>query len=183
LVQHDGTGMRGRSQSSPVVDTRKVALGFRQDALKGVSEMKLKIATIVAAATLATAGFAESHPGSGDVPAGEKYFGKCKACHMIQNADGEAIVKGGKTGPNLYGIVGRQAGTVEGFRYGDALVAAGEAGLVWDEASFVGYGQNPKGFLSDTLGGSAKSKMSFRLKKGMEDVYAYLASVGPAPAE
>lgn len=144
--------------------------------------MKLKIATIVAAATLATAGFAESHAGSGDVAAGEKGFGKCKACHMIQNADGEAIVKGGKTGPNLYGIVGRQAGTVEGFRYGDALVAAGEAGLVWDEEHLVSYMQDPTAFLRDYLDDNgARSKMSFKLRKGGEDIYAYLASLAPAP--
>lgn len=138
--------------------------------------MKLKVATLLAAATLATGAFAESHA-SGDAEAGKKVFGKCKSCHMVQDADGNNIVKGGRTGPNLYGIVGKTAGTVEGFRYGADLVAAGEAGLVWDEANFVAYVQNPRNFLSEYLGSSAKSKMSFRLKKGMEDVYAYLASV------
>jgi cytochrome c len=88
------------------------------------------------------------------------------------------IVKGGKTGPNLYGIAGRTAGTYEGFKYGDSIVAAGENGLVWDEESFVAYSQDPKAFLKDYLGEtSAKSKMSFRLKKGGEDVYAYIVSV------
>lgn len=138
--------------------------------------MKLKIATLLAAATMATGAWAESHA-SGDAEAGAKVFGKCKSCHMIQDADGNTIVKGGRTGPNLYGIAGQTAGTVEGFRYGDDIVAAGEAGLVWDEASFVAYVQDPKGFLSEHLGTSARSKMSFRLRKGMEDVYAYLVSV------
>ncbi|MCT4555039.1 MAG: cytochrome C [Pelagimonas sp.] len=145
--------------------------------------MKLKLFAALAVATLSTQALADGHGASGDAAAGETVFKKCKSCHMIQDGDGNTIVKGGRTGPNLYGIAGATAGTVEGFKYGKDLVKAGEAGLVWDEASFVGYVQNPKGFLSDTLGGSAKSKMSFRLKKGMEDVYAYLASVGPAPAE
>lgn len=114
----------------------------------------------------------------GDAEAGKKIFNKCKSCHMIADPDGEVIVKGGKTGPNLYGIAGRTAGTVEGFKYGDSIVEAGENGLVWDEANFVEYAQDPKAFLKDYLGEtSAKSKMTFKLKKGAEDVYAYIVSV------
>ncbi|MEN8683748.1 cytochrome C, partial [Marivita sp.] len=115
-----------------------------------------------------------------DAAAGEKEFNKCKSCHMIVADDGTVIVKGGRTGPNLYGVIGRTAGGVEDFRYGDSLVAAGEAGLVWDEATFVEYVQDPKGFLATYLDDSgARSKMSYRLRKGMEDVYAYLVSVSP----
>ena len=138
--------------------------------------MTKTIALAFAAVTLATSAFADSHLGSGDPEKGAKTFNKCKSCHMIANGD-ETIVKGGKTGPNLFGVIGRQAGTLEGFKYGASIVEAGEAGLVWDEESFLAYVQDPKGFLSETLGGSAKSKMSFKLKKGGEDVYAYLASL------
>lgn len=142
--------------------------------------MKLMIATAATALTFAGAVFAGSHAGSGDAAAGEKEFNKCKSCHMIVADDGTEVVKGGRTGPNLYGVIGRQAGTFEDFRYGDSLVAAGEAGLVWDEATFVAYVQDPKGFLAEYLDdSSARSKMSYRLRKGMEDVYSYLVSVGP----
>ena len=114
----------------------------------------------------------------GDAEAGKKTFNKCKSCHQIAEPAGEAIIKGGKTGPNLYSITGRTAGTVEGFKYGDSIVAAGENGLVWDEENFVAYAQDPKTFLKDYLGEtSAKSKMTFKLKKGGEDVYAYIVSV------
>lgn len=119
----------------------------------------------------------------GDPAKGEKGFSKCKSCHMVVSDAGEVIVKGGKTGPNLWGIAGRTAGTAEGFKYSDDLVAAGEAGLTWDEASFVGFTTDPRKFLRAETGDSkAKSKMSFRLKKGGEDIYAFLASHGPAPA-
>lgn len=142
--------------------------------------MKLMFATAATAMTLAGAAFAGSHSGSGDAAAGEKEFNKCKSCHMIVADDGTEIVKGGRTGPNLYGVIGRQAGTYEDFRYGDSIVAAGEAGLVWDEETFVTYIQDPKGFLAEYLDdSSARSKMSYRLRKGMEDVYSYLVSVGP----
>lgn len=143
--------------------------------------MALRIAMTFAAATLATSALADGHLGSGDPAAGESGFNKCKSCHMIVADDGTEIVKGGKTGPNLYGIVGRKAGSVEDFSgYGDSLVAAGEAGLVWDEETFVAYVQDPRGFLKEYTGDSkARSKMSFKLRKGGEDIYAYLASVGP----
>lgn len=144
--------------------------------------MKLRIALLIAATTMGTSALAESH-GGGDAEAGEKGFGKCKSCHMIADGD-TTIMKGGKTGPNLYGVIGSTAGTVEGFKYGKSLVAAGEAGLVWDEENFVEYVKDPRKFLRTYLDDKkARSKMSFKLKKGGEDVYAYLVSVGPEMAE
>ncbi|MDN5786850.1 cytochrome c family protein [Pseudorhodobacter sp.] len=118
---------------------------------------------------------------AGDAAKGENEFKKCKACHEIVADDGTAIVKGGKTGPNLYGVVGRAAGTVEGFSYSDVMKEAGEKGLVWDEETLVKYLPDPSAFLEETSGDSAgKSKMTFKLKKGGDDVAAYLASVVPA---
>ncbi len=132
-----------------------------------------RILTTAIVGLLALPAYAE-----GDAEAGKKTFNKCKSCHLIADPAGEVIVKGGKTGPNLYGIAGRTAGTVEGFKYGDSLVAAGESGLVWDEANFVEYAQDPKTFLKTYLDDTAaKSKMTFKLKKGGEDVYAYIVSV------
>ena len=143
--------------------------------------MKLKIAAALAVASMASGALAESHSATtGDAAAGEKAFNKCKSCHLIVADDGTSIVKGGRTGPNLYGIAGRQAGTFEGFKYGDDIVAAGEAGLVWNEEAFSGFVQNPKKYLGEVLDNKgARTKMSFRLKKGAEDIYAYLLSVGP----
>ena len=112
----------------------------------------------------------------GDAAKGESEFKKCKACHSIVAADGTEIVKGGKTGPNLFGVVGRPAASVADFKYGDGLAAAGAAGLVWDEELIAEYVKDPTAFI-DTHGGEGKSKMTFKLAKGGEDVAAYLASV------
>lgn len=127
--------------------------------------------------------FADGHA-TGDAEAGEKVFSKCKACHSVIDADGEVVAKGGKNGPNLYALLARQAGTVDGFKYGDSIVEAGEAGLVWDEAQFVDYVADPRKFLRATLDDKkAKSKMSFKLKDAEDaaNVWAYLVSIGPAP--
>ena len=121
---------------------------------------------------------------SGDAAAGEDEFRKCKSCHMIQDADGENIVRGGRTGPNLWGVVGRTAGSYEDFRYSSAMEAAGEAGLVWDEEKFVAYVQDPTAYLREYLGDdSARGKMSYKLRSAEDaaDIWAYLASVSPEP--
>ena len=139
--------------------------------------MKALLTATATLLALSAPAFAE-----GDVAKGEKSFKKCKACHMIVDEDGTKIYKGGKTGPNLYGIIGRVAGSYDGFKFGKSIIAAGEGGLVWDEANLAAYVANPKAFLKEVTGDSgAKSKMSFKLKKGGEKVAAYLASVAPAP--
>ncbi|MFV2053395.1 c-type cytochrome [Aliiroseovarius sp. YM-037] len=132
----------------------------------------------LAASTAALPAFAE-----GDPAEGEDGFKRCKSCHMVVDGDNE-ILKGGRTGPNLFGIVGRQAGTVEDFNYGDDLVAAGEAGLVWDEENLVAYMTDPTAFLREFLeDDSARSKMTFKLRNGGEDIVAFLASVAPDAGE
>ena len=137
---------------------------------------------LIAAATiaLATPAFA-GDPAVGDPAAGESDFKKCKACHAITAEDGTAIQKGGKVGPNLYGIIGRQIGALEGYGYGASIVTAGADGTVWDEAMLAAYLLDPTAWLKEKTGDSAaKSKMSFKLKEGGEDMAAYLASVKPA---
>ncbi|WP_417258486.1 c-type cytochrome [Celeribacter sp.] len=115
---------------------------------------------------------------AGDADKGASDFKKCKACHSITAADGTVIQKGGKTGPDLGGVIGRQVGSVEDFRYGDSIVAAGEAGAVWDEESLAAYIQDPKAWLIEATGDKgAKTKMTYKHKKGAEDMAAYFASL------
>ena len=137
--------------------------------------------TILIAACAVAAIAAPVH--AGDVAAGEKTYAKCKACHSIIAADETAIVKGGKVGPNLFGVIGRPVGSYPGFKYGDGILAAGAKGLVWDEAMIADYVKDPTKWLDANSGDpKAKSKMSFQLAQGGEDVAAYLASVAPPPA-
>lgn len=114
--------------------------------------------TLLAAAMIAAVpamAFAE-----GDAGKGEKVFRKCKACHT---ADKEK----NKVGPHLVGIVGRAAGSVEGFKYSDAMKGSG---LTWDEATLDKYLTKPKDLVPGT-------KMIFGgLKKDGQraDLIAYL---------
>lgn len=139
--------------------------------------MKTAMICAIFGAALATSAFAQD----GDVANGEKEFRKCKACHMIQSDTGEDIVKGGKTGPNLFGVVGRAAGTEEGFNYSPALIELKDSGEVWTEEDLVAYMTDPNKFVQDKTGDAkAKTKMTFKLNKGQADIAAYLASVSPA---
>ncbi len=133
---------------------------------------KLSLIPLFCGLALAAPAFA------GDPAAGEASFNKCKACHSIIAADGTAVVKGGKTGPNLFGVIGRAVASEADFKYGDSIIAAGATGAVWDEASLAAYVADPTAWLQEkTSDAGAKSKMSFKLSKGGEDIAAYLASV------
>ena len=105
----------------------------------------------------------------GDAEAGAKVFKKCKACHTIE--------EGGKhrVGPNLWGVIGRQAATADGYtKYSDDMVAAGVAGLVWSEETLASYLKKEGGtkvFIGTFVGkDKAKTRMSFRGLKKDEDV-------------
>ena len=97
---------------------------------------------------------------AGDVAKGEKVFKRCKACHY---ADKEK----NKTGPYLVDVIGRKAGSIDGYKYSKAMR---ESQLVWDEATLIAYLKAPKKFLKGT-------KMAFAgLKKeaDIKNVIAYL---------
>jgi len=118
--------------------------------------------TALTIALLLSVGFAHAQ----DVKKGERAFKKCKACHEI-GADAKQ-----KTGPILNGIIGRAAGSVEGFDYSKALIAAADGGLIWTEEELDKFLTKPKEYLP-------KTKMSFaglRKEKDRVNLLAYLAT-------
>ena len=136
---------------------------------------------IVASVTLAAPVFADGHAASGDAAAGEKAFRQCVSCHVVVNDAGETLAgKRAKTGPNLYNIAGRALGSVEDFKYSDIIMTAGEQGVVFDEANFVAYVQDPTGWLREETGDKGRGKMTYKVRKEADAVnlYAYLASLG-----
>lgn len=138
----------------------------------------MKFLTTVAAAAVLFAGAA----GAGDVANGEKVFNqRCKTCHAIVDPSGKEVVKGGKTGPNQWALIGSKAGRDAEFtRYGPSLKAAGEKGLVWTEETVASYLEDPRDFLRAYLGDDkARSNMAYKLPDAAAraDVAAYLATM------
>lgn len=142
--------------------------------------MKISLYATLATLALAVPAVAQD-AAAGDAAKGENEFKKCKACHSITDASGTDIVKGGKTGPNLYNVVGRKAGTRADFKYSEALVKLGEAGEVWTPEDLSHYVTDPNRYVQERNGDKKlRTKMTFKLAKKQADVVAYLRQNSPA---
>jgi cytochrome c len=73
-----------------------------------------------------------------DVAAGQAIFARCKICHTVE-AGGRSGV-----GPNLHGIFGRKAGSLDGFAYSEAMK---NSGITWDDDTIRQYLNDPKNFI------------------------------------
>lgn len=100
--------------------------------------------------------------GAQDIAAGEMAFKKCLPCHAI----GAGARK--KFGPHLNGLDGRMSGTAGGYRYPPAYK---EAGVFWNESTFVEYVRNPQAIIPGI-------KMRFRGIKDEDEaanLWAYIS--------
>lgn len=146
-----------------------------------------RLSVLATAATLlATPVLADGHV-TGDAEAGESAFRQCIACHVVNNAEGVTLAgRNGRQGPNLWGIDGRMIGSYEDFRYGNGLTALMETEAVWDEESFVGYVQDPTGWIREVTGDDGlRGAMSFRVRSEEDalNLFAYISSLGGPEAE
>ncbi len=101
---------------------------------------------------------------TGDASKGEKVFIRCSTCHVLQ--DGQ-----NRVGPHLYGVVGRPAGSVDGFNYS---AANAESGITWTPEILFDYLESPQTYLKGT-------RMAFPgIKDPQEraDLIAYLQANG-----
>lgn len=104
---------------------------------------------------------------AGDAAKGAKVFNKCKACHTVQAGKN-------KSGPSLLGVIGRTAGTAEGFKRYKGLKGANWS---WDGASLDEFLQDPRKYIKTRT--KKTSSMALKLKKhsDRDDVIAYLKSL------
>ena len=117
--------------------------------------MKIKALSILVLIHTGSIAFAEGEPSKG-----KRVFKKCSSCHAIE--EGQR-----KLGPSLYGIIGREAGSVEGFKYSKPMAAAS---FVWNDETLAGFLANPKKYMKGT-------KMAFpgiKKENDMANLLAYL---------
>ena len=86
-----------------------------------------------------------------------------------------AADQGGRNGvgPNLWGIVGRRAGAIEGFRYSSNMRELAAGGLTWTEDRLRAYIQNPKSVVPT----GSMSYPGLRNETQINDLMAYLGSL------
>ncbi len=96
-----------------------------------------------------------------DPEAGKKMFKKCAPCHAV----GPGAKN--KVGPHLNGLNGRAAGSVQGFKYSDAMK---NSGITWDQATFAEYIANPK----ERIPGNKMVFPGIKDEIDRDDLFAYV---------
>jgi cytochrome c len=114
--------------------------------------------TAIAAGALALASTAAL--AQGDAAQGETVFNKCKVCHAVDEPQN-------KVGPHLVGVFGREAGSVEDFRYSDAMK---ESGVTWNEDTLSQYLADPRGYIK----GNRMAFAGLKKEEEIADLLAYL---------
>lgn len=101
---------------------------------------------------------------AGDAEQGRRVFARCRSCHVLE----EGV---NRVGPSLYGIFGRETGSVDGFRYSEANA---NADITWTAETMFEYLENPREYIPGTI-------MAFpglRDEQDRADVIAYMKANG-----
>ncbi len=121
----------------------------------------------MAAVAFAALGLTGATASAQDVENGQSLYRQCRACHQIGPGAKNLV------GPHLNGLIGRKAGTIDGFNYSDANKKAGANGLVWNDQSLLAYLENPLTFMP----GTKMAYAGLKDEADRKDVLAYLKSV------
>jgi cytochrome c len=104
------------------------------------------------------------HAAAQDAVAGQQVFkSQCSVCHSV--APGRTL-----TGPSLFGVVGRTAGSVQGFHYSAANKGSG---IVWSAQTLDPYLTNPK----QVIPGTTMTYPGLKDAKQRTDLIAYLSTL------
>lgn len=107
---------------------------------------------------------ASSALAAGDAAKGATLFKICSICHTTAKGGASLI------GPNLFGVVGRKAGSAAGYAYSPAMKGSG---LTWDEGTLAKFLLSP----STTVAGTKMVSSSVKSQGDADSVAAYLATL------
>lgn len=102
-------------------------------------------------------------PPAARIEAGRRLFARCAGCHQVGPNAGNVF------GPQLNGVLGREAGGVAGYAYSPALKAST---LVWDERNLAAFIRDSEAVVP----GNKMRFMNFMSEQQASDIVAYLAT-------
>ena len=155
------TGFLAEAIYHPIED-RGPGYALPEPGAEGAGEATAEAAPAVSLATLLA---------SADATAGAAAVKKCQSCHDFSEGGPN------KTGPNLFGVVGRPIGSHEGYTYSAGMEEHHAKGDVWSYENLNAFLTNPKGFTPGT-------KMSYSGDKDDKDranILAYLQTLSANP--
>jgi cytochrome c len=117
----------------------------------------LRLTVIVLAGLLA----APRASAAADSAAGQVVFNKCRICHTVKAGERSTV------GPNLHGVFGRHAGSLERFPYSPAMK---NSGIVWDDASMAAFVRDPR----KAIPGNRMAFPGIKNDENIADLLAYL---------
>jgi cytochrome c len=103
-------------------------------------------------------------PTSAEESGAALFVAQCGVCHVLRAEEGP------RQGPNLAGVIGRKAGSVEGFPYSNGLK---QAGFAWTTERMEAWLADPQGLIADTYMAYRQNDPAIRAK-----LVAYLKEQG-----
>lgn len=149
-------------EATPEVETTEVAVAEETDAEPAEVEAPTEVAEAEGDAEIAALMAALPAPyNEADYKSGQRVFKQCATCHRLDPKDGHRV------GPNLHGFFGREAGSLDDFKYSKALA---EADFTWTPEQMEAWLAGPKKFLP----GNRMSFAGVPRESQRHDVIAYL---------
>ncbi|MDQ2103981.1 c-type cytochrome [Azospirillum isscasi] len=119
---------------------------------------------ILGAALIAGIAMGAGAAQAADAAAGKDVFKQCMACHTAEQGKN-------KVGPSLFGVVGRPAASIDGFKYSKPMQEKAAGGLAWTADNLKAYITAPK----EVVPGGTMAFAGIKDAAKVDDLIAFLA--------
>lgn len=113
--------------------------------------------------------FVANAAAAADADFGQRLFDRCLPCHTVEQGAPHSL------GPNLFGVVGRMAGTADGYVYSPAMA---NSGITWTEENIARFLRDLNGTSPDSfIPGNRMIQMGGATDDQIADMIAYMQTL------